>query len=273
MKAEMRQILAQVVQAPRCRSTDAGVGRAPQATGSGWRCKGWAGPSHTLPAYIETIHEAGVMTLSAVPAAPEVTSGADGLAPLQFPPELKLTPVQFALVCAENREAVLELAADGSLVVMTPTGSETGARNTRLEMRLLLWADQHGGWKVFGSSSGFHLPDGSVLSPDASLVALDRWQALSAEQRRGFAPLCPDLVVELASPSDEGVRGIAALRRKMDAYQRNGARLGWLLLPEQRAVEVWPADGEPQRFNNLQLLEAGAPFQGLQLQMEEIWAA
>ena len=213
------------------------------------------------------------MTLSAIPAAPEATSGATGLAPLRFPPQLRLTPEQFALVCAENREAVLELAADGSLVVMTPTGSETGVRNTRLEMRLLLWADQHGGWKVFGSSSGFHLPDGSVLSPAASLVALDRWQALSAEQRRGFAPLCPDLVVELASPSDEGVRGIAALRRKMDIYQRNGARLGWLLLPEQRAVEVWPADGEPQRFNNLQLLEAGAPFQGLQLQMEEIWAA
>ena len=107
----------------------------------------------------------------------------------------------------------------------------------------------------------------------ASLVALDRWQALSAEQRHGFGPHCPDLVVELAGRSDEGVRGIAALRRKMDVYQRNGARLGWLLLPEQRAVEVWPADGEPQWFNNLQMLEAGSLFQVLQLQMEEIWAA
>jgi Uma2 family endonuclease len=168
---------------------------------------------------------------------------------------------------------VLLLGIWAILVRCPPSRSETGARNTRLEMRLLLWADQHGGWKVFGNSSGFRLPDGSVLSPDASLVALDRWQALSAEQRRGFAPLCPDLVVELASPGDEGLRDVADLRRKMDVYQRNGARLGWLLLPEQRAVEVWPADGEPQRFNNLQLLEAGAPFQGLQLQMEEIWAA
>jgi len=75
-----------------------------------------------------------------------------------------------------------------------------------------------GGWKVFGSSSGFRLPDGSVAIPDASLIALDRWEALSAEQRRGFAPLCPDLVVELASPSDEGLRGIAALRLKMEIY-------------------------------------------------------
>ena len=70
------------------------------------------------------------------------------------------------------------------------------------------------------------------------MIALDRWQALSAEQRRGFAPLCPDLVAELASRSDKGLRGIAHLRRMMDVYQRNGARLGWLLLPEQRAGEA-----------------------------------
>lgn len=194
------------------------------------------------------------------------------IAPLRFPPGLRLTPEQFALLCAENREAVLELAADGSLIVMTPTGSETGARNSRIEMRLLLWADQQGGWKVFGSSSGFRLPDGSVLSPDASLVRLDRWQALTPEQRSGFAPLCPDLVVELASPSDEGPRGLQALRSKMAAYQANGARLGWLLIPHQQAVEVWPAEGDPQRFDDLVILEAGEDFPALHLQLPEIWA-
>ena len=193
-------------------------------------------------------------------------------APLRFPANLRLTPDQFALLCAENRDAVLELAADGRVVSMTPTGSETGARNSRLEMRLLLWADHQGGWKVFGSSTGFCLPDGSVLSPDASLVRLDRWQALTAEQRRGFAPLCPDLVVQLASPSDEGPRALAALRSKMAAYKANGARLGWLLIPRQQAVEIWPASGDPQRCENLPVLEAGAEFPGLQLQLEEIWA-
>ena len=192
--------------------------------------------------------------------------------PLQFPPGLRLTPEQFALLCSENREAVLELAADGSLIIITPTGSETGARNSRIEMRLLLWADQQGGWKVFGSSTGFLLPDGSVLSPDASLVRLDRWQALTPEQRRGFAPLCPDLVVELASPSDEGPRGLSALRSKMAAYQANGARLGWLLIPSQQSVEVWLASGDPERFDGLAVLEAGLDFPALQLQLPEIWA-
>ena len=74
---------------------------------------------------------------------------------------------------------MLELAADGRLIVMEPTSSENGARNSRLEMRLLLWADQQGGWKVFGSFTGFRLPDVSVFSPVASLVCLDGWQALN----------------------------------------------------------------------------------------------
>lgn len=212
------------------------------------------------------------MTLSAIPAAPEAATPVDALPPLRFPSGLRLTPDQFALLCAENRDAVLELAADGRVLAMTPTGSETGARNSRLEMRLLLWADRQGGWKVFGSSSGFRLPDDSVLSPDASLVHLDRWQALTAEQRRGFAPLCPDLVVELASPSDEGPRALTALRSRMAAYQANGARLGWLLIPHQQAVEVWPARGASQRLEGLAVLEAGPEFPDLQLQLAEIWA-
>ena len=191
---------------------------------------------------------------------------------LRLPPDLHLTPEQFELVCAENRDAVLELAADGRVIAMTPTGSETGARNSELLFQLKLYTNRVGGWKVFDSSSGFRLPDGSVLSPDASLVGLDRWQALSTAERRSFAPLCPDLVVELASPSDEGPRGVSALREKMASYQANGARLGWLLLPHQQAVEVWPASGASQRLEQIDVLEATLDFPGLQLQLAEIWA-
>jgi len=213
------------------------------------------------------------MTRSASPAPPDAAAPVDALVPLRFPPDLRLTPEQFALLCAENREAVLELAADGRVLAMTPTGSETGGRNSELSFQLQRFARSSAGWKAFDSSSGFRLPDGSVLSPDASLVRLDRWQALTPEERRGFAPLCPDLVVELASPSDQGPRGVSALRRKMATYQANGARLGWLLLPEERTVEVWPARGEPQRLENPQVLEAGPGFPGLQLRLAEIWAA
>jgi Uma2 family endonuclease len=131
--------------------------------------------------------------------------------------------------------------------------------------------------KLFDSSTGFRLADGSVLSPDLAAVTLERWQALSPEQRRGFPPLCPDLVIELASPSDSGPRGAEALRRKMAAYQANGAQLGWLLFPEQRAVEIWRAASEaeaaelPQRLENATRLEGGDVLPGLVLELQEIW--
>ena len=206
------------------------------------------------------------MTLTTSPAP------FDALAPLRLPHELRLTPEQFELVCAENREAVLELAADGRVIAITPTGSETGSRNGELFFQLKLYAKLSGDWKAFDSSTGFRLPDGSVVSPDASLLRLERWQALSPEERRSFSPLCPDLVVELASPSDEGPRGLSALRRKMAAYQANGARLGWLLIPQDQAVEVWSASGSPHRLASADVLDAGAEFPGLQLQLAEIWA-
>lgn len=214
------------------------------------------------------------MTLTTSPATSHSASSAafDARASLRFPADLRLTPEQFELVCAENREAVLELDAEGRLIAMTSTGSETGSRNGALFFQLKVFANRAGGWKAFDSSIGFRLPDGSVFSPDASLIRLDRWQALSPEQRRGFAPLCPDLVVELASPRDEGPRGLTALRNKMTAYQANGARLGWLLIPQEQALEIWPASGEPQRLEQIQLLEATSDFPGLQLQLGEIWA-
>jgi Uma2 family endonuclease len=193
-------------------------------------------------------------------------------APLQLPADLRLTPAQFAQVCATNPEAVLELSADGQLISMAPTGGETGSRNSELIFQLKTFAGRSQQWKVFDSSTGFALADGSVRSPDAALIRLERWQALSAEQRRGFVPLCPDLVVELASPSDQGPRSAAELRRKMARYQANGARLSWLLLPDERAVEVWEASGAPLRHEQPQQIEGGPEFPGLTLDCLTIWA-
>jgi Uma2 family endonuclease len=206
------------------------------------------------------------MTLATIPA--------DALAPLLLPESLRLTAEQFEAVCRANPHAVLELDANGQLIQMTPTGSETGSRNQALGALLWIAVRESGlPLKLFDSSTGFRLPDGSVLSPDASLVRLDRWQALTPQERRGFAPLCPDLVVELASPTDEGPRGLTALRRKMAAYQANGAQLGWLLVPEERLVEIWPrlGGGDPQRFSAASQIDAGPLFPGLKIELQEIW--
>jgi Uma2 family endonuclease len=126
--------------------------------------------------------------------------------------------------------------------------------------------------KLFDSSTGFLLHDGSVRSPDASVVRLERWQALSEAEREGFGPLCPVLVVELASRSEEP----EVLRRKMVAYMANGARLSWLLLPQKRSVEVWTAVDARAATSPLVLfdpagLEAGPEFAGLVIDSRRIW--
>jgi len=196
--------------------------------------------------------------------------------PLLLPRDLRLTPEQFEQVCQVNPEAVLELTAEGLLIVMTPTGGETGARSLRLGQRLLAWADGpgNGTWIAFDSSTGFQLADGSVLSPDLSLLRRERWQTLSPDQRRSFPPLCPNLVIELASPSDEGPRSVTALRRKMEQYLANGARLGLLLLTQERAVEIWRGgqQGMAERLENASRVDGSDLAEGLELDLEEIWA-
>jgi Uma2 family endonuclease len=195
-----------------------------------------------------------------------------------LPWDLRLSPGQFEQVCRANPDAVLELSADGTLIAMTPTGGETGARNNALLFQLNLAIRRRNlDLKVFDSSTGFRLADGSVLSPDASVIQRIRWEALSQEQRQGFPPLCPDLVVELvstsgASASDSGPLGLAALRQKMERYQANGALLGWLLRPEERTVEIWRAGcPDPQIQENVIRLDAGELFPGMELELEEIW--
>jgi len=208
-------------------------------------------------------------------APPPATTQPPGLepTPLLLPWDLRLTPEQFERVCQVNPEAVLELTAEGLLIVMTPTGGETSSRNGQLLYQLQVFCRRHKGWRLFDSSGGFRLPDGSVLSPDAAFVLEERWQTLSPEQRRSFPPLCPDLVIELASPSDEGPRGITALRRKMEQYQANGARLGWLLLPQERAVEIWRSgqQGMAERLDNASRADGSELAEGLGLDLEEIW--
>jgi len=194
--------------------------------------------------------------------------------PLLLPWDLRLTPEQFERVCQANPEALLELAADGALIAMTPTGGETGNRNSRLIIQLGMAVGRgQPSLRIFDSSTGFLLPDGSVLSPDAALVLEERWQGLSPEQRRSFPPLSPDLVIELASTSDEGRRGVAALRRKMDLYQANGVRLGWLLLPHEQAVEILRCGqlGMGERQENASRLDGSELAEGLGLDLDEIW--
>ena len=121
---------------------------------------------------------------------------------LNLEPLINLTSEQFYQLCQVNPDAKLERTALGELVVMAPTGGETGSRNRRLTQRLGTWTDEDGTGEAFDSSTMFQLPNGALRSPDAAWVYLEKWEALAPEQRRTFSPICPDFVVELPSESD-----------------------------------------------------------------------
>src|SRR4028119_1419267 len=147
-------------------------------------------------------------------------------------PVIDLTDDQFFEFCQINRDLRIERTATGELLIMPPTGTETGGRNFNLIGQLWAWVNQDGTGIGFDSSTGFKLPNGAERSPDAAWVKLERWNALTAEQQKKFAPICPEFVVELRSPSDN----LEPLKTKMQEYIDNGALLGWLLDRKNRQV-------------------------------------
>ena len=159
---------------------------------------------------------------------------------LQLPPVLKLTDEQFEQLAAANQDLQLELTATGELIIMPPTGGETGNRNLDLEGQLWLWNRQTKLGKAFDSSTGFRLPKGGTRSPDASWVSIKRWEALTPEERKKFLPLCPDFAMELVSETDD----VEETREKMQEYVSNGLRLGWLINPKIRQVEIYRQNRE-----------------------------
>ncbi|MFW6359725.1 MAG: Uma2 family endonuclease, partial [Chroococcales cyanobacterium] len=139
--------------------------------------------------------------------------------------ELQLNDEQFFELCQKHSDLRFERNADGTIIIMPPTGGATGKRNSDLNYQLRAWNRHTNLGEVFDSSTGFLLPNGANRSPDASWVKLEHWQALTPEQKEKFLPLCPNFVVKLRSPNDS----LKTLQDKMKEYLENGAKLGWLI--------------------------------------------
>jgi Uma2 family endonuclease len=186
---------------------------------------------------------------------------------IAIPQTFKVTHEQFQQIAAVNRDLRLERTATGELIVRPPTGSDTGKHNQDLSAQLWLWNRQTKLGVVFDSSSGFQLPNGADRSPDASWVKLERWQALTQKEREGFAPLCPDFVMELRSKSDN----LEPLREKMREYMANGASLGWLIDRKNRKVEIYRQGREVEVLDNPRTLSGEDVLPGFVLDLTDVW--
>jgi Uma2 family endonuclease len=185
---------------------------------------------------------------------------------LDLHPAIELTDEQFEQICSANGDLRLERTAAGELIVMPPTGGDTGRRNLGLSAQLWNWNQQSSLGIAFDSSTGFTLPNGAIRSPDASWVKLDRWQALTPLQRRKFIPLCPDFAIELGSPTDE----LRETQAKMQEYLANGLRLGWLLNPKAKQVEIYRLGQPVEILQNPASLSGESVLPGFVLDLTEI---
>lgn len=186
---------------------------------------------------------------------------------ITIPQTFKVTHEQFQQIAAVNRDLRLERTATGELIVMPPTGSDTGKRNLDIEGQVWLWNRQTKLGVAFNSSTGFQLPSGADRSPDASWVKLERWQTLTAKEQEGFAPICPDFVVELRSKSDN----MEPLREKMREYIANGARLGWLIDRKNKKVEIYRHDRDVEILDNPSTLSGEDVLPGFILDLTDVW--
>jgi Uma2 family endonuclease len=178
-----------------------------------------------------------------------------------------VTPEQFEELRIKYDELRLELTSTGELIVMTGTGSRTGARNANLTIQLGVWATKDGSGITFDSSTTFALPNGALRSPDASWVKSERWDSLTERQQEGFAPICPDFVVELRSPTDR----LTPLRTKMLEYLENGASLGWLIDTFERRVYVYQPDHELLILVNPEKVSGDPLLPGFTLDLTKLW--
>ena len=196
-----------------------------------------------------------------------IVQAADERLEVNLQPWPELSDEAFFQLCAANPNLRLERTAEGVIVIMSPAGAASGNRNVPVVATLHHWNAAHGHGAVFDGTAGFRLPNGAVRAPDVAWVDGGRLAALSEDQLDGFAPLCPDFVVELRSRTDH----LPELRAKMAEYLANGARLGWLIDPFERTVDVYRPGRPVEHFTAPEQVTGDPELPGLVLELAEIW--
>ena len=182
-------------------------------------------------------------------------------------PIINLTDDEFYAFCQHNSDLRIERTATGALVVMPPTGGESGHRNADLTTDVNLWNRQTELGIVFDSSTVFKLPNGANRSPDVAWITNERWNALSVEQQKKFPPIAPDFVIELRSETDT----LKDLQEKMREYMDNGVRLGWLIDPQTKQVSIHRSDQPAETLQSPTTLSGEAVLPGFVLDLSRIF--
>ena len=181
-------------------------------------------------------------------------------------PEFLLTDNALLRLSALNKGVRMERTADGRLIAMPGVGGTISILNAHLTARLSQWDEEAGLGLAFASCVGFHLPNSAIRSPDLSWVSLSRWDGLTKREQERYPPLCPDFVGEIVGPP----LSVEELQEKMHEYMENGARLGWLIDPKSRRVEVYRAGQDVETLDNPTSLSGEDVLPGFTLDLKVI---
>ena len=180
---------------------------------------------------------------------------------------LDITEEKFYQLCVNNHNVRFERNHKGDLIIMTPVGDISSNLNAGIIAQLWFWNSQTKSGIVFDSSAGFILPNGAIRSPDASWIPLTKWQQIPEEEKEKFAHICPDFVIELMSPSDN----LKDTQEKMLEYQENGAKLGWLINPKVKQVEIYRQNKDVEKLDKPLSLSGEDILVDFILNLEVIW--
>ena len=186
---------------------------------------------------------------------------------INLKPVVELTDEQFFQICQANRDLKFERTATGELIIMPPTGGETGNKNARITQQLMNWTDIDGTGIAFDSSTCFKLPNGADRSPDAAWMHLSKWNSLTNEQKEKFPPIAPDFVIELLSPSDT----LKIAQEKMREYIENGVHLGLLINRKSQQVEIYRPAKDVEIFQSPATVSGENVLNNFVLNLTMIW--
>jgi len=165
-----------------------------------------------------------------------------------------------------NEEWRLEVDEAGRLLIMPPPGPQSSDQSGRIYAQTLIWSDRTSAGRAFESSAMFQLPNGERRMPDAAWISNERLAAI-ADDDYVIWRVCPDFVVEVRSASDR----LPPLQQKMQMWISQGARLAWLVDPQEQMVWVYVPDREPQRLERPQSLTATEISEGLIIDLSRVW--
>jgi Uma2 family endonuclease len=179
---------------------------------------------------------------------------------------LTVTPEHFDRLCIDNPDLRLELTKDGELIVMAPAGGESSRKNHNLSGQLFVWNEKYELGEAFDSSGGYDFTafGGGKLSPDVSWIEKSRLEGVNIV---GFIPTVPDFVIELRSATDS----LKPLQEKMQEYQRLGVKLGLLIDPKNKQVEIYRPGKETEILKSPASINCNEVMPSFILSMSRIW--